>query len=180
MEKMLRRSNPWSGENCGRADCFPCKGGEGGTCWREGITYTLYCEEVAAYFGESGRNGYTRGKEHFEKKLAKDEDNSVLWLHSLHHHQGRVDINYTMQVTGSYTEPLDRQTMERVQISSFKGPVLMNRRNEMGGVRVERMQYRRWGGNILYLNPPTNQINLPQLIRSHKKGLNPPTITLFP
>ena len=68
-------------------------------------------------------------------------------LSSLHHHQGRVDINYTMQVTGSYTEPLDRQTMERVQISSFKGPVLMNRRNEMGGVRVKRMQYRRWGGN---------------------------------
>ena len=33
---------------------------------------------------------------------------------------------------------------------------------------------------ILYLNPPTNQINLPQLIRSHKTGLNPPTITLFP
>ena len=34
--------------------------------------------------------------------------------------------------------------------------------------------------DILYLNPPTNQINLPQLIRSHKKPLNPPTITLFP
>ena len=34
--------------------------------------------------------------------------------------------------------------------------------------------------DILYLNPPTNQINLPQSIRSHKKGLNPPTITLFP
>ena len=30
--------------------------------------------------------------------------------------------------------------------------------------------------NILYLNPPTNQINLPQLIRSHNKPLNPPTI----
>ena len=92
----------------------------------------MYCEEcgreVAAYFGESGRNGYTRGKEHFEKKLAKDEDNSVLWLHSVHHHQGRVDINYTMKVTGSYTEPLDRQTMERVQISNFKGPVLMDMR----------------------------------------------------
>ena len=29
---------------------------------------------------------------------------------------------------------------------------------------------------ILYQNPPTNQINLPQLIRSHKKLLNPPTI----
>ena len=63
------------------------------------------------------------------KKLAKDEDNSVLWLHSLHHHQGREDVNYTMKVTETYNEPLDRQVMERVQISNFKGPVLMNRKN---------------------------------------------------
>ena len=151
LERMLRRSNPWSQENCGRAECFPCQGGEGGTCWREGITYTLFCvecgEELAAYFGESGRNGFTRGKEHIEKYNAKDEDNSVLWLHSMHHHQGRLDVPYSMKVTGVFPEPLDRQTMERVQISTFKGPVLMNRRNEMGGVRVERMQYRRWGGN---------------------------------
>ena len=41
----------------------------------------------------------------------------------------------------------ERQIMESVQISNFPGPVLMNRRNEMGGVRVERMQHRRWGGN---------------------------------
>ena len=84
---------------------------------------------------------------HFEKKIAKDEDNSVLWLHSLHHHQGREDVKYIMKVTGTYNEPLDRQVMERVQISNFKGPVLMNRKNEMVGVRVERMQYRRCGGN---------------------------------
>ena len=74
-------------------------------------------------------------------------DNSVLWLHSVHHHQGNEDVNYTMEVVRSYNEPLDRQIMEKVQISSFKGAVLMNRRNEMGGVRVERTQYRRWGGN---------------------------------
>ena len=38
-----------------------------------------------------------------------------------------------------------------------------------------------WMGDyhILYQNPPTNQINLPQLIRSHKKPLNPPTIRLI-
>ena len=34
--------------------------------------------------------------------------------------------------------------MERVQISNFPGPVLMNRRNEMGGIRT---RYRRWGGD---------------------------------
>ena len=27
------------------------------------------------------------------------------------------------------------------------GPVLMNRRTEMGGILVERLQNRRWGGN---------------------------------
>ena len=30
--------------------------------------------------------------------------------------------------------------MERVQISNWRGPVRMNRKNEMGGVRVERTQ----------------------------------------
>ena len=78
---------------------------------------------------------------------AKDEEKSVLWLHSKIHHQGREDVVYTMQVTGGYKDPLDRQLMERVQISNFKGPSLMNRRNEMGGLRVERTQYRRWGGD---------------------------------
>ena len=78
---------------------------------------------------------------------ARDEEKSVLWLHSLNHHQGRVDVVYRMRTTGSYADPLDRQLQERVNITNFKGPILMNRRNEMGGVRVERMRYRRWGGN---------------------------------
>ena len=50
-----------------------------------------------------------------------------------------------MKVTGSYDDCIDRQTMEMVRISNFKGPVLMNRRNKMGGIRVERTRYRRWG-----------------------------------
>ena len=83
-----------------------------------------------------------------EKWEARDETNSVLWLHAIHHHQGREEVGeFEMGVTGSYNDPLDRQIMESVQISNFPGPLLMNRRNEMGGVRVERMQHRRWGGN---------------------------------
>ena len=41
---------------------------------------------------------------------------------------------------------LDRQVTERVNIENFHGQILMNRRNELGGVRIDRMQYRRWGG----------------------------------
>ena len=150
LEQKLRRSNPWSGERCGRQDCFPCRTDEGGDCRREGITYSLICEEcgddVCQYFGESGRNAYTRGLEHLANIQAQDENKSVLKLHSLHHHNGRGDVNFTMKVTGTHTSSLDRQVTERVNIENFQGQVLMNRRNELGGVRIDRMQYRRWGG----------------------------------
>ena len=114
------------------------------------MCYTLWCgecgEEVAAYKGEAGRNAYSRGVEHLEALEARREERSVLWLHSVHHHQGREGVEYRMRVTSTHTSPMDRQVQERVDLSSFRGPVLMNRRNEMGGIRVEKMQYRRWGG----------------------------------
>ena len=151
LEQKLRRSNPWSGERCGRPNCFPCQTDDSGDCWREGVTYSLVCEEcgeaVCQYFGETGRNAFTRGLEHLSNKDADDENKSVLKLHANHHHNRRVDVNFTMKVTGLHTNSLDRQVTERVNIENFKGGVLMNRRNEMGGVRLERMQYRRWGGN---------------------------------
>ena len=77
--------------------------------------------EVAQYQGETGKNGFKRGK--YLKK--KDIKESILWLHSLHHHhhQGREEVRYSMTVTGSYKEPLDRQIMEKVQISGFKGDI---------------------------------------------------------
>ena len=151
LEEKLKRSNPWAGERCGRGECFQCKAEGGGDCWRESVCYDLWCDEcgveVCAYKGETGRNGFTRGLEHQDLLQARDEEGSVLWLHSLHHHQGREDVTYRMRTTGSFSDPLDRQLQERVNITSFNGPVLMNRRNEMGGVRVERTRYRRWGGN---------------------------------
>ena len=143
LEQKLRRSNPWAGEKCGRPKCFPCRSERGGNCYRESVTYTIWCEEcgeeVATYIGESGRNAFTRGCEHLDALNSRDEEKSVLWKHSKTHHQEREDVVYSMAVTGGYKAPLDRQLMERVKISNFKGPLLMNRRNEMGGLRVERM-----------------------------------------
>ena len=120
LEQKLRRSNLWTGERCGRPDCFQCKTDEGGDCWRESVTYSLVCEEcgeaVCQYFGESGRNGYSRGGEHLVNKEAQDENKSILKLHSNHHHNGREDVNFTMKVTGVHTSCLDRQVTERVNI----------------------------------------------------------------
>ena len=83
--------------------------------------------------------------EHLDALDQRNEDKSVLWAHSVHHHQARVGVQYLMKVTTCHTDALDRQVRERVNISSFKGQFLMNRRTEMGGLRVERTQYRRWG-----------------------------------
>ena len=65
---------------------------------------------------------------------------------SLHHHQGRQGVPYSMSVTGTFREPLDRQIMEKVQISRFEGDILMNRKNELGVAILERekYKYRRW------------------------------------
>ena len=115
------------------------------------MTYTLWCEEcgkkIAAYLGETGKNGLSRGLEHLEALESRNEDKSVLWLHSVYHHQGRVDVSYGMRVTGGYKDSLDRQCMERVHITNFNGQVLMYRKNEMGGVIIERTQYRMWGSS---------------------------------
>ena len=111
------------------------------------MTYSLVCEEcgeaVCQYFGESGRNGFSRGGEHLTNKEAQDENKSILKLHCIHHHNGREDVNESDRC--SYKLP--GQVTERVNIENFQGAILMNRQNEMGGVRVDRMQYRRWGGD---------------------------------
>ena len=95
---------------------------------------------MAAYKGESGRNGFSRGEEHLDNYGIQDEEKSILWAHSVHHHGSRVDVVYMMRVSGAYNEPLDRQIMVRIQFSNFPGPVLMNRKNAMGGIRIERMR----------------------------------------
>ena len=62
----------------------------------------------------------------------------------------REDIKYSMEVTGTFREPLDRQLTEKINISKFKGSILMNRKNELGGAVVERekYKYRRWGPGV--------------------------------
>ena len=114
LEEKLRRSNPWKDEACGRPNCFPCQSRGGGNCWRERVTYSSVCEEcgrgVAEYFGETGRDTFTRVGEHLLNidKLAEDKNRSLLKFPSNHRHDGR-DMRYTMRVTGVHNDSLGRQ-----------------------------------------------------------------------
>ena len=60
-----------------------------------------------------------------------------------------------MKVTGTHTSSLDRQVTERVNIENFQGQILMNRRNELGGVRIDRMQMQKmgWAMRALFWRP---------------------------
>ena len=46
--------------------------------------------------------------------------------------RSRGDVNFSMKVTGSHASRLEWQVTERVNIENFRGPILMNRRNELG------------------------------------------------
>ena len=93
----------------------------------------MWCEEwkETSYLGETVCNAYYREKEHLDLLEAKSEE-SVLWLHSVNHHQGRQEEQYRMRATSSFSDSLDRQVMEGVNISNYRGEVLINRKNEMG------------------------------------------------
>ena len=84
---------------------------------------------------KSGRYGFTRGGEHLMNK-EQDENRSVLKLHANHHHGG-ADVRFTMKVTGLHSDSLGRQVTEGVNLATFSGDVLMNRRGELGGVVIE-------------------------------------------
>ena len=80
LRDVLCNKNPWSSEGCGRGEsCFICRSKPGG-CQKEGIVYSLTCQEclsrgiLAQYHGESARSGWTRGLEHLS--LLENEDDS--------------------------------------------------------------------------------------------------------
>ena len=125
LKSVFHRSDPWAGQNCNRSDCFPCKMEKGGNCSRSGITYQIVCLTcgtngvVVHYKGESGRNMFTRGKEHLSLLNAKSIK-SPLWKHCLEHHNGQM-AEFKMEITGQFQTPLQRQIMEGIQITNFNG-----------------------------------------------------------
>ena len=69
LEKLLQKSNPFKEKDCGKLDCFVCTG-DGVKCRVEGIGYRGTCKECkkqniqSEYIGETGKNAYTRSKQH--------------------------------------------------------------------------------------------------------------------
>ena len=91
----LVSNNLWSDMKCGRNQCFVCRGEKGGvgSCMKENVLYSIRCEECrrvekdVEYWGETGRDCYSRGEEHLRGCRERDEDNAM-WKHVYDSHGG--------------------------------------------------------------------------------------------
>ena len=131
--RSIAKAEPLKEEGCRRLDCFPCSSG-GGNCERNGSGYQIRCETChldgvsSLYEGETGRNAYTRGKEHLDALRLENEDNA-LWKHCLVQHNGEKAV-FSMKVLGVFYTCLVRQVNEGVRIQKSRAQCLMNSKTE--------------------------------------------------
>ena len=76
------------------------------------------------YDGESGSNGYSRGKEQAGGLRLEEEDNA-LWKHCRMEHNSEK-VEFSMKVLGSFQTAMARQVNEGVRIKRSKADCLMN------------------------------------------------------
>ena len=98
VRNILANNYPWAPTTCNDLLCYPCSSSSGTSdklisCRRPGVGYQISCllcknmEVIAIYHGESGRNMYTRGKEHLQG-LANGTPFNCLLIHNNMYHNG--------------------------------------------------------------------------------------------
>ena len=80
------------------------------------------------YEGESGSNGYCRGKEQWSWLRLEQEDNA-LWKHCTVEHDGE-HVEFSMEVLQSFHSSMARQVNEGVRIKRSEADCLMNSKSE--------------------------------------------------
>jgi hypothetical protein len=148
LEKLFQRSNPFKQKNCEKSDCVVCDG-NGVKCREEGIGYRGVCKECrkqnirSEYIGETGKNAYTRAKQHMGGLKKKSEENAFYkhW-HNLHEtplekESARLE-NFEIRLEKSFKDPMSRQINEMVRITNFHG-TLLNSKSEWNAPPIIRI-----------------------------------------
>ena len=131
--RSVAKAEPLKRKGCNRDDCFPCTTG-GGNCERNGSGYKISCNRClragrcTEYEGETGSNGYCRGKEQWAGLRLEEEDNA-LWKHCTVEHESE-HVEFSMEVLQSFHSSMARQVNEGVRIKRSKADCLMNSKSE--------------------------------------------------
>ncbi len=134
LQSKLQRSDPFKEGVCARKNCVVCSTGGKGPCDRNGVTYEVKCACNTTYVGQTARNMYQRGKEHFGDLRGK---RGPLWRHCVQKHHSEPQ-KFIVNTTGQYrNDSMQRQIAEAVLIKRSTNPS-MNTRDEWNHVILPR------------------------------------------
>ena len=143
VKRILHKSNPWAGGNCGRGACLICRQEKGGDCKKRNITYKtqcLQCQEsgkMRQYFGESARTGFERGQEH-QNDYSKNQEDSHMLKHWQEDHSGEEKPAFSMQVLRGHKSAFVRQIHEAVLIE-MNVETILNSKGEYNRCQLPRL-----------------------------------------
>ena len=137
LKNELCQNNPWSGQDCERANCLICYSGEEhhGDCRRRNVTYSNQCQQCLAlgrdsvYYGESARSAFERGTEHARDRVAEKED-SHMHQHIIAEHFGEEGVKFKMKIEKVHRTAMYRQIHEAVLIKMNGHKNILNSKTE--------------------------------------------------
>ena len=147
VKSFLQRSDVLPSANCNDDTCPICLTEGKGKCEVEGVVYRIWCPVCkengvnVSMYGETGRTGKIRCKEHREA-LYNLKKSSNLREHCVDVHGGQfIDFSYSVVKTFP-GDPLSRQLQEAILIDSHSGPSMNDKREFVRPasvkIRVER------------------------------------------
>jgi hypothetical protein len=156
INNLLSTLDPFSTQDCGRANCFVHSSGGKGDCRRPGVLYRHVCqapacthgEMVVGRWGETSHTAYTRGRKHLEslRTAMEKEDKAVmdngLVAHFLDCNRGEEPC-FRMDVKEKFQRPMQRQIAEGVAIHWCLDTVIINSKNKWVQQATSRMRVTR-------------------------------------
>ena len=148
LQQMLQRSNPFSQKDCGKSECPVCDG-TGIKCRSDGVGYRGVCKKCrdenvsSEYIGETGKNAFTRCKQHVSGLKSKNSENA-LYKHWQNCHETPTENescrleNYEFRVDGKFKDAMSRQINEMVRMTNFQG-TLLNSKSEWNAPPIVRI-----------------------------------------
>ena len=147
VKNILQRNDPLSDKGCNDTTCFVCTthvDDQKGNCRTSGVTYNITCDNQECAFiynGQSGKNVFSRGKEHMDEYNRK-RNSSVLWSHCLEKHSG-IQQTFTMTVKDTCrNDCMKRQILEAIRVRQTKPDHSMNTRTEWNFLQLPRLDVR--------------------------------------
>ena len=137
VKRVLQKSNPFQGRDCGREGCLICAEGSKNDCRVRGVVYELWCKEcLRKYRGQTGRSAYVRIREHMDEGGA--DDKPVKRHRELFHGGREVEVGCKV-LYECYGKPSRRMISESVMIDALREDETMNSRREWSYAKLNKV-----------------------------------------